>query len=62
MLKIKSKEPFYSLILTAIQSFVTIFLMELLYRGGFNAAFEWTKEYTRPFTYNFLLLLLITKH
>ncbi|MEC1525872.1 LTA synthase family protein [Neobacillus niacini] len=59
MLKIKHKEPIFALIMTGIQSFITIFLTEVLYRGGFSPALEWTKDYTRPFTYNFLLLFLL---
>jgi phosphoglycerol transferase MdoB-like AlkP superfamily enzyme len=58
-LNIKTKETILSLTITAVQSFITIFIIEVLYRGGFSAAFEWTKEYTRPFTYNFLLLFLL---
>jgi phosphoglycerol transferase MdoB-like AlkP superfamily enzyme len=58
-LNIKTKETILSLTITAVQSFITIFIIEVLYRGGFSAAFEWSKEYTRPFTYNFLLLFLL---
>jgi phosphoglycerol transferase MdoB-like AlkP superfamily enzyme len=59
ILNIKTKDTILSLTITAVQSLITIFIIEVLYRGGFGAAFEWTKEYTRPFTYNFFLLFLL---
>jgi phosphoglycerol transferase MdoB-like AlkP superfamily enzyme len=59
MSNIKLKETLISLTLTAIQSFFTVFFIEVLYRGGFGPAFQWTLEYTRPFTYNFILLFTL---
>lgn len=59
MSHIKIKDTISSFIVSAIQSLLTIFLIEILYRGGFSEAFQWTREYTRPFTYNVLLLFLL---
>src|SRR5687767_15139154 len=52
-------ESLYSFALIALQTFATIFCIELLYRGGFGAAKVWIIQYTKPFAYNFLLLFLL---
>lgn len=58
-MNIKTKDTILSLVITGVQSIITIFIIEVLYRGGFSAAFVWAREYTRPFTYNFFLLFLL---
>ncbi|WHY00008.1 sulfatase-like hydrolase/transferase [Neobacillus sp. DY30] len=59
MSHIKFKDTISAFIVSAIQSLLTILFIEMLYRGGFSEAFQWTREYTRPFTYNVLLLFLL---
>ncbi|MED3622528.1 sulfatase-like hydrolase/transferase [Neobacillus thermocopriae] len=54
----KIKQTFTAFLLTGIHVYLLIFIMEWIYRGSFQEAYTWVKGFTKPFTYNFILLVL----
>jgi phosphoglycerol transferase MdoB-like AlkP superfamily enzyme len=53
------KQATASFLITAIQVFIIVFIIEWIYRGSFSLTFEWFKVNTRPFWYNYMLLFLL---
>lgn len=55
----KIKYSIISYAITGVHIYLLIFAVEWIYRGSFNDAYSWLKIFTRPFTYNFIVLFLL---
>ncbi|CRK82809.1 LTA synthase family protein [Neobacillus massiliamazoniensis] len=55
----KIKKSIISFIITGIYVFLLIFVVEWIYLGSFNNSYIWIKNFTKPFTYNFIIVFLL---
>ncbi len=58
-MKKKIYDTVSSIIISGIQSFLTVFIIEWIYRGSVRSTCFWIRDDAKPFIYNCLLLLLM---